>query len=522
MVLAIAGLLLTLQTATSTQSTPSALPRFEVASVRVSTSSNPNWSGGELRGNRYELQNATMLELIRRAYDVRPEKIAGGPSWLEWNRYDVAALAPPNTQPQALREMLKSLLVERFQLKVRDESTTRAGFALKVGTAKPALRQASSPGSCQSQVKPEPNGILAANVECKGLSMSVFAEQLPRTAQLYFPDNQPVVDETGIDGLWDFDYKFTPVGLLKVAGNDGATVAMALERIGLKLEPRPVTVGALVVDAVGEQPTPDPPDLAKRMPPLPTPAFEVASVRPSAPEVNTSRYRGQPNGQLTISGMPLRTLMVMAWNLPRAEFLVGPQWLESKRFDIIARASPASAENAQINPDFFRTMLQPLLVERFKIKYHTENRPMTAHRLTADKPTMTRSDPSKRTRCTQSFSGTGDRGASQVAITYTCTNVTMAQFAQLLPQYAGDYVVFPPVDATGLSGGWDFVLSFTPAVLIAKVRAPGGNGNAAIEPTAALTLSEAINRQLGLKLQEEERQLPVMVIDSVAETPTEN
>ena len=67
-------------------------------------------SGGVLRGTRYDLRKATMLDLIRIAYDVNPEMVVGWPNWLEFDRFDIAAKAPANTSPATLHLMLQSLL----------------------------------------------------------------------------------------------------------------------------------------------------------------------------------------------------------------------------------------------------------------------------------------------------------------------------------------------------------------------------------------------------------------------------
>src|SRR5678815_119395 len=82
---------------------PAPPPAFDVASIQVSTRPRPGMRGGQLRGTRYEVRNATMVDLIRTAYNVQPEKITGGPTWLEWNRFDIAALAPEKTPPDRLR-----------------------------------------------------------------------------------------------------------------------------------------------------------------------------------------------------------------------------------------------------------------------------------------------------------------------------------------------------------------------------------------------------------------------------------
>src|SRR6187549_4296989 len=86
---------------------PAPPPAFDVAGIQISTRPQPGMRGGVLRGTRYEIRNATMVDLIRTAYNVLPERISGGPSWIEWNRFDIAALAPEHTPPDRLREMLK-------------------------------------------------------------------------------------------------------------------------------------------------------------------------------------------------------------------------------------------------------------------------------------------------------------------------------------------------------------------------------------------------------------------------------
>ncbi len=85
----------------------------------------------------------------------------------------------------------------------------------------------------------------------------------------------------------------------------------------------------------------------------------------------------------------------------------------------------------------------------------------------------------------------------------------MAQLAAELPAFGGLYVNHPVIDLTGLEGGWDFVLSWSPPHLIR-----GGELEAA-EPNGALTIIEALDRQLGLKLEARKHPMPVLVIDHV-------
>src|SRR5260221_14729716 len=87
-------------------------PTFESADVHGSahtTNPNPFPSGGVLRGGRYDLRRATMVDLIRIAYDVDPNAVLGGPNWLETDRFDIVAKAPPETSPETITLMLQAL-----------------------------------------------------------------------------------------------------------------------------------------------------------------------------------------------------------------------------------------------------------------------------------------------------------------------------------------------------------------------------------------------------------------------------
>lgn len=99
-----------------------------------------------------------------------------------------------------------------------------------------------------------------------------------------------------------------------------------------------------------------------------------------------------------------------------------------------------------------------------------------------------------------------------------CRNATIAQFATKLQELAPDEFDYPVEDATGLAGGWDFTLSFTPSWMLRAAS----RGTEAPEPDGTLSLAEAISKQLGLKLEIRKRMLPAVVIDHMEEKPTEN
>ena len=511
---------------------PTARPAFDVTSVQVSTRPQPGMRGGVLRGTRYELRNATMLDLVRTAYNVQPERVSGGPSWLEWNRFDIAALAPEKTPADRLREMLKTLLAERFKLVVREGEATTTALALRV-KGQHKLKEVSTPGGCQAQQAPEPNGVIATTVNCVGFSMQQLADQMRTANNPYLAPGQQIIDETGLTGFFEFQYKYTPRPLLAQAGSDGVTLQAAFEKLGLALEPKDIKVPTLVVDSVTADFTPNAPDLAKRLPPAPAPQFEVAVLKMSPPEASQPRAQLRPTGQVDISAAPLNRIMALAWNLPNGDditqFVVAPKWIETFRIDVTARAfadtNPANL--AQADEDFARLMLRSLLIEKFQIKWHMEDRPLPGFTIVADSPKMAKGDPAKRTRCFEGLPPGSPAAAKppQFPRLVTCENVSMQQFGQLLPQIAGGYTRVTALDKTGLSGGFDFTLNFSPIEQVIGSRPDAGAANAggaALDPTGALSLQEAVRRQLGLKLEDARLPAPVLVIDSIRETPLDN
>ncbi len=98
------------------QASASAQQHFEFADVHPSPRvANPTVSGGILRIDRYEIHRATMLDLIRRAWAVDVDNVVGGPAWLDKDRFDIIAKAPPNTSPESLQRMLAVALARPLQ-----------------------------------------------------------------------------------------------------------------------------------------------------------------------------------------------------------------------------------------------------------------------------------------------------------------------------------------------------------------------------------------------------------------------
>ena len=172
-------------------------------------------------------------------------------------------------------------------------------------------------------------------------------------------------------------------------------------------------------------------------------------------------------------------------------------------------------------------MMLGLLVDRFKLAYHYEDMPVDAYTLMAVKPKLAKANPENRTGCTRQVV----LGATPELV---CQNITMAQFAEQIQSYEPS-IFFPTADGTGLEGAWDFRLTYNPELYIgsllqqafanararAGVDAPAPSAEAAA-PTRSVSFFDAIEKQLGLKLEMHKRPEPVLVIDHIEEKPTDN
>ena len=528
-------------------------PRFEFADVHVSAkTTNPFIRTGPARGGRYEVKLATMVDLIRIAYGFDPDKILGGPSWLEMDRFDVVAKAPENSTAETQKLMLQSLLADRFKLVAHKDTRPLPTYALTVGK-KLQLKEADGTGEtgCHPQtasgapgeggmrlMTSSANGVMTTlnlgpgmtiQYLCRNITMGAFAEGLRSMMGAQLGLN-PVLDETGLRGAWNFDIRWS-LGLNGPMMNntgDRITVFDAVEKqLGLKLEQKQVPTPVIVVDSVNEKPSANPPGVAEALPAIPAPTeFEVASVKPSDPGGRGGRFQMQPGGRLLSENMPVRFLVGRAFNTNNPDQLVGlPKWVDTERFDIIAKAPAAGPALTGMDQDALAPMIKALLVDRFKMTYHTEERPATAYSLVAAKPKMKKADPASRTSCKFAMAPPGSPPGSQVL---TCQNITMAQLAERL-QGMSQELTWPVLDATGIEGGWDFTLTYSRSFPMMAVAGRGGDAAppasgmaAASDPSGGYTIFEAVEKQLGLKLEKQQRPMPVIVIDHIEQKPTDN
>ncbi len=244
----------------------------------------------------------------------------------------------------------------------------------------------------------------------------------------------------------------------------------------------------------------------------PEPEFAVTSVKASANDLAPEGVAVAPDGSARFTGFRVRTLITMAYRsegIQRFDQLVGgPSWIGVDRFDIAARTG--GSPGAQDRPSQLPLMLRSLLRDRFRLRVHSETRPLPAYALVVARRDG-RLGPSLRESTVECSSGAG------VAVNpdqerwcgIRATGGVITGRAVSAAQLAGNLSGYPTVDRfvtdrTGLTGRYDFTLEYAPALL-----EPGDAVS-----TAAPSLFTALTEQLGLSLQPETVMAPVLVIDN--------
>ena len=230
----------------------------------------------------------------------------------------------------------------------------------------------------------------------------------------------------------------------------------------------------------------------------------------------------------------------------------GPKWLDTNRWEIVAKlpVDPQTGAPAVTAPEAVWPMVRALLVDRFKLATHFEEREVTAYKLIALKSKLAPADPSFRTKCSEGPGANGkDPRKTNPALNrlVTCRNINMDEFSVLIESFSWGYFADPIINATNLQGAWDITLSFSPwsmiegngppgsfvnglkvggggmrGLIVPAGTAPSGAGNEASAPSETVSFSDALEKQLGLKLEPMKRKVQVMVIDHIEQTPTEN
>jgi uncharacterized protein (TIGR03435 family) len=235
---------------------------FEVASVKL----HPLPPGsfiirmGPARGSappapsdRVEIDVITLNELIMEAYDVKDYQVIGSPDWAippVGDRYDIVAKTDGIATASQVREMLRTLLAERFQLKLYRETKELPVYALVVSKAG-KLREVSEAELAardEARRKEQPNGGRPTAGTTATSNMFMLAKLIQGVV------DRPVIDQTGLAGIYEYPrLDWRQFGMNKRAGDvdgaNGESIFGALQQqLGLKLEPRKERAEVLVID----------------------------------------------------------------------------------------------------------------------------------------------------------------------------------------------------------------------------------------------------------------------------------
>ncbi|HEV2619288.1 MAG TPA: TIGR03435 family protein, partial [Acidobacteriaceae bacterium] len=154
---------------------------FDLADVHPSAHSKAAYmSGAPPHGGRFHVHNATIVDLVSIAYGFEDtDKILGGPSWLDIDRYDVAAKAPPTTSDDDMKLMLRNLLADRFKLVLHNDTKPMPAFVMTVDKGGPRMKQSDGSGELGCKTLPQPTAPPSASpvgaFSCHGESMEAFA-----------------------------------------------------------------------------------------------------------------------------------------------------------------------------------------------------------------------------------------------------------------------------------------------------------------------------------------------------------
>jgi uncharacterized protein (TIGR03435 family) len=267
----------------------------------------------------------------------------------------------------------------------------------------------------------------------------------------------------------------------------------------------PIPFRTAVHAMIAEEQTPSTGEIAEVQPAAQdaaTPAFLAADVHPSPARLRGFMHGGMSHGNLYfMRDATVVDLIARSYNVDPSSIFGGPAWLAFDRFDIVGKTPEATTDaTAQL-------MVRSLLADRFKLLANTGTRPLPAFVLSAGKSPKLKltATPAEPGSC--QFQLPPRDAPLTPTIKFSCRNTTMQAFADFLHQVASPYLTRPVVDATGLKGGYDFDIQWT-------YQIP--------KDADGTTIFTAVDKQLGLKLEQKPALLPTVVVSSVNETPTPN
>ncbi len=305
----------------------------------------------------------------------------------------------------------------------------------------------------------------------QGSDPEVYAGSLLKVCQFYL--ESPLVCAAGVTGS-DLKKRIEEIMTRRIAVKLDFGRKLLVAAMGMAAVAGPIAIGLMQAPQSVAQPQPAVAVL---------PAFELASVRPNRSGDSSSRFN-TGNGSIHSANVSLRDLIKWAYSVKDYQ-VVGPDWLSSQKFDIVAKAPPSDTDD-QLMP-----MLQALLAKRFTLAIHRETKERAVYALVAGK-----NGPSLHEVEAGPEHSSGARGS------LSGQKMSMSQLADSLSRH----VDLPVLNTTGIEGVFNIELKWAP-------DEDNANGP---------SIFTALQEQLGLKLEQRKGPMEFVVVDHAERVPTEN
>jgi uncharacterized protein (TIGR03435 family) len=208
---------------------------FEIASIKPNRGAS-NTSGENTSSGKLTVTNDSLKELVKLAYDVKDFQIAGGPRWLDTERYDIVAKTntPGDISDADLRPLLQALLADRFKLKVHRETREVTAYSLVIARNGSKLVEHTGTNEASSNTT-------AGSMRATKATTARLAGTLSRIL------SRPVTDNTGLKGEYDYKLEWAPA---EQTDSPLPSIFTALqEQLGLNLKSVRAPVSVIVIDS---------------------------------------------------------------------------------------------------------------------------------------------------------------------------------------------------------------------------------------------------------------------------------
>jgi uncharacterized protein (TIGR03435 family) len=219
-----------------------AQPSFETASIKLNVTGDRS-SFTRRHADSLALQNWPLRDIVLKAYDLKNYALEA-PDWLASRNFDISAKAAGKVTEDELRQMIQSLLKDRFQLRAHPAQKELRAYVLLPTRGGSKLSAVLDEGVFGVDISHFPD---KTRITCRHCTMDKVANVLADEVKV------PVIDQSGITQEYSFTLEWSPG---QNSNDSGPSIFTALnEQLGLRLEPRRMPIAILVVDSISRTPS---------------------------------------------------------------------------------------------------------------------------------------------------------------------------------------------------------------------------------------------------------------------------